>query len=111
MLDFMRAALAIASCALLSTSLAQSQPNADQIMRKVGEKYAAAKRYELAATINVINRRIPDGAVEREQSISMHIALESPDKVMLEDEITVYSNGKTAWAYDRARNTYTTLKK
>lgn len=107
-----RAVLAtVAAAAGLAKGQVQSRSDGNAILREVGEKYAGAQKYELAATIQVSNRRDSDGAVVREKSIAMHVAFESPDKVILEDEIAVYSDGKRAWAYEAARNSYAALKR
>lgn len=111
-----RLATLILSCSMVPAALAQQQPDAAEVMRKVGEKYASAKRFELAGTINVKNRRSSDGAVVREENIAMHVAFEGPDRVVLEgagvdvDGINVYSDGKKAWAYSPTRNVYMPLK-
>ncbi len=80
----------------------------------MGEKYAAAKRYELAVTIHVTSRRNADNTIVREESVEMHMGLDSPDKVLFEGaglgEDDLYSDGKNAWVYSPSKNTYKAVK-
>lgn len=97
-------------------ALAQAGPDGDQIMRRVGEKYAAAKRYELAVSIVVTSKRDADGSLARQQTVRMHMALESPNKVLFEgvglgqDGNSVYSDGRSAWVYSPVKNEYMAVK-
>ena len=104
-------ARAVLATVAVSVGLAQSQPDGNAILRTVGEKYAAARQYDLAVKIHVTSRRNADGAMVREESVEMHIALASPDKVVFEgglgdDGFNVYSDGKQAWVYSPSKNTY-----
>jgi outer membrane lipoprotein-sorting protein len=116
MLDCMTIARAVLAAVAASVGLAQGQPDGTAILRELGEKYAAAKRYELAVTIQVTSRRNADGPVVREESLEMHLALESPDKVLFEgaglgeDGTNVYSDGKNAWVYYPSKNSYMAVK-
>jgi outer membrane lipoprotein-sorting protein len=120
MLDFMRIARAVLATVAVSAGFAQGQvqgqPDGNAILREVGEKYAAAKQYELAVTIHVTSRRNAYGAIVREESLQMHMALESPEKVLFEgagfgeDGTNVYSDGKNAWVYSPSTNTYMAVK-
>ncbi len=76
--------MVFSAAAAMAWAQAQAPLSGDEIMRKVGEKYAAAKRYELAVSILVTSRRDEDGSLVRQQTVRMHMALESPDKVLFE---------------------------
>jgi outer membrane lipoprotein-sorting protein len=106
----MTIARAVLATLAISVGLAQSQPDGDTILRELGQKYAGAKQYELAVKIHVTSRRNADGAMVREESVEMHMALESPDKVLFEGaglgEDNLYSDGKNAWVYSPSKNTY-----
>jgi outer membrane lipoprotein-sorting protein len=117
MLDSMTIARTVLAAVAVSVGLAQTQPDANEIMRKMGEKYASAKRYELAVTIHVTSRRNADGSIVNEESLQMHIGLDSPDKVVFEGAgglddggTDVYSDGKKAWVYSPSKNTYMAVK-
>ncbi len=108
--------MVFSAAAAMAWAQAQAPLSGDEIMRKVGEKYAAAKRYELAVSILVTSRRDEDGSLVRQQTVRMHMALESPDKVLFEgvglgpDGSSVYSDGKAAWVYSPAKNEYMAVK-
>lgn len=108
--------MVFSAAAAMAWAQAQVPLSGDEIMRKVGEKYAAAKRYELAVSILVTSRRDEDGSLVRQQTVRMHMALESPDKVLFEgvglgpDGSSVYSDGKAAWVYSPAKNEYMAVK-
>jgi outer membrane lipoprotein-sorting protein len=112
----MTAARAMVFSAAAAVAWAQAQPSGDEIMRKVGEKYAGAKKYELAVSIVVTSTREEDGSLLRQQTVRMHMALDSPDKVLFEgvglgeDGSSVYSDGKAAWVYSPAKNQYMAVK-
>lgn len=111
----MTAARAIVFWAIVPAAFGQP-PDGNEILRKVGEKYAAAKRYELAVSIVVKSTRDSDGSLVRQQTVRMHMALEDPNKVLFEgvglgeDGSSVYSDGKKAWVYSPTKNEYMAVK-
>jgi outer membrane lipoprotein-sorting protein len=107
----MRSAIRLALFALvLHTAFAQNQPDVAEILKKVGQTYAAAKQYELVSKGH-----------ERKDAAGMHMlfAFQAPDRYRMEgkfpglsgddaafDDTVIICDGSTVWFYLPKTNQY-----